>query len=230
MGLDLADPAAGLLVSEAADGVWILRLNRPQVRNALSTALRDAVSVALDVLVEAGDARAIVLTGEGEYFSSGFDVKEFAAAADDPCVNAGLWASSDRFHHTVMRCPVPLIAAVNGPALAGGFDLATLCDLRVAQPGVWFARPEIEWGVPVYEPLRELVGGAYARELCLTGRRVELDEALAIRLVNAVAPDAVAEALTLASAIAARPTAAVGRVKAKFVAATGLAARATLAL
>lgn len=226
----MTDRAAGLLTSEAAEGVWLLQLSRPKVRNALSTALRDAVSAALDVLVETGDARAIVLTGAGEYFSAGFDLKEFAAAAEDPRVNAELWASSDRFHHTVLRCPVPIVAALNGPALGGGFDLATLCDLRVAQPGVWFARPEIEWGVPLYEPLRELIGGAYARELCLTGRRVELEEAVAVRLVNAVASDALAEAVTLASAIAARPGAAVRRVKAKFVAATGLAARPTLAL
>jgi enoyl-CoA hydratase/carnithine racemase len=232
MEIELSDNAAGLVVTQPAAGVWLLELNRPKVRNALSTALRNAVSNAIDVLVAGDDVRCIVVTGAGEFFCAGFDLKEFGAAWDDPRAGADLWASSDRFHHTVLRCPIPTIAALNGPALAGGFDLATLCDLRVAQPGVWFARPEVEWAVPLYEPLRDLVGGAFARELCLTGRRVELEEAVRIGLVNSIAPEgaAVAAALTLAGSIAARPSDAVRGVKGKFISALGLAARPTLAL
>jgi enoyl-CoA hydratase len=219
-------------VTDHGGGVWIITLQRPEARNALSIALRDEVSEAVDVLAARDDAGAIVITGSGTTFCAGFDLTEFGPAATDPALHARLWASSDRFHHALLRCAVPLVAALNGPALAGGFDLATMCDLRVAQPGVWFARPEVEFASPLYALVRDLVGGAMARELCLTGRRVELDEALRIGLVNRVAEDggALAGAIELAAQIAARPRDTVRATKAKFVAAAGIAARPTLAL
>jgi enoyl-CoA hydratase/carnithine racemase len=219
-----------LLITERDNGVVVLQLNRPTARNALSISLRDQISDGIDLLVARADVRALVITGVGQTFCSGFDLKEFTAAANDPGLTARLWASSDRFHHTVLRCAVPVICALNGPALAGGFDLATLCDLRVAQDGVWFARPEIDWALPLYLPLRDLVGGAIARELCFTNRRVELEEALRIGLVTSVAEDALTEALELADQIAARPPEAVRATKAKIVAAAGISARPTLAL
>lgn len=221
-----------LAVTTPTDGVAVLRLNRPEARNALSIALRDAVSDAVERLALDPDVRCVVLTGTGSTFSAGFDLAEFGPAADDPAEHVRLWASSDRFHHAVGRCPVPTIAALNGPALAGGFDLAVLCDLRIAQPGVWFARPEVGFAVPLYEPLRDLIGGAPARELCLTSRRVELDEATRIGLVNQVAPagGALDVALGLAEEIATRPPATVRAVKAKFTGAAGFLARPTLDL
>jgi enoyl-CoA hydratase len=221
-----------LLTEDRGDGVWLVRLNRPKAANALSIELRDALSEAIEVLGAREDVDALVLTGAGRTFCGGFDLSEFGPAAEDPALHARLWASSDRMHHAVLRCPAPVVCALNGPALAGGFDLATLCDLRVAQPGVWFARPEVEFAVPLFGPLRELVGGALARELCFTARRVEVDEALRIGLVTRVAGDegAVELALELARAIAARPRADVRALKAKVVATTALAARPTLAL
>jgi len=213
-------------------GVWLLRMNRAEVRNALSIELRDELSGAVEVIGARDDVGAIVLSGAGTTFSAGFDLAEFDQANADPELDARLWASSDRFHHSIMRCRVPMICALNGPALAGGFDLATLCDLRVAQPGVWFARPEVDFGVPLFEPLRELVGGALARELCLSSRRVELDEAVRIGLVNRVAPPggSLDESLRLATEIASRPHHVLRATKSKFVSATGLAARPTLTL
>ena len=224
--------SAVLDVTSGDDGVVVLRLDRPQARNALSVALRDELSEAIDVVSADPATRVLVLTGAGDTFCAGFDLKEFGPAADDPVAHARLWASSDRFHHTVARCPVPLICALNGPALAGGFDLATLCDVRIAQPGVWFARPEVGFAVPLFEPLRELVGGALARELCLTTRRVELDEAVRIGLVNRVAEEggALDAALGLAAEIASRPPEVVRALKAKIVASSPFVARPTLAL
>ena len=73
----------------------------------------------------------------------------------------------------MLRFPLPTVAAVNGPALAGGFDLAVLCDLRVAATTARFAHPERTFGDVVYGPLHDLVGGAVARELCFTGRVVD---------------------------------------------------------
>jgi enoyl-CoA hydratase len=166
------------------DGVASLTLNRAEKKNALSIALRDEMSEALDALAGNDAVKTVVITGAGDVFSSGFDLREF----QQPEVSDQLWASSDRFHATVLQFPLPLVAAVNGPAIAGGFDLAVMCDLRVAADTARFAHPEIEFGDVVYGPLHDLVGGAVARELCFTGRVVEAHEAEALRLVSSVVP------------------------------------------
>lgn len=170
-----------------AGGVATITLARPEKKNALSIALRDEVSDAVESLAADTGVKAIVVTGAGNVFSAGFDLKEFRELGD-PAHAKRLWHSSDRFHHTVLTCPLPTIAAVNGPALAGGFDLAILCDLRIAATTASFAHPEIAFGDVVYGPLHELVGGAIARELALTGRTVGAAEALTLRLVSAVVP------------------------------------------
>jgi enoyl-CoA hydratase len=126
------------------------------------------------------------VTGAGDFFSAGFDLSEFRAAADDAALAERLWQSSDRFHQALLRFPLPLIAAVNGPALAGGFDLAVCCDLRIAAEGARFAHPEFAFGDVVYAPLHDAVGGALAREICLTGRELAAREALARGLVSEV--------------------------------------------
>jgi len=170
-------------------GVATIVLSRPEKKNALSIALRDEVSDAIDALVRDDAVKVLVITGAGNVFSAGFDLKEFRELAD-PAHAKRLWDSSDRFHATLLRCPLPTIAAVNGPALAGGFDLAVLCDLRIVSTTAVFAHPEVTFGDVVYGPLHDLVGGAVARELVLTGRSVDAAEALALHLVSAVvAPD-----------------------------------------
>ena len=120
------------LLSKRSAEYAVLTLNRPNQRNALSVTVRDAVSEALDDLGNDPSIKAVVVTGAGAVFSAGFDLKEFDRAGADPMFAENLWASSDRFHRAVLSFPLPLIAAVNGPAIAGGFDLAVMCDLRVA--------------------------------------------------------------------------------------------------
>jgi enoyl-CoA hydratase/carnithine racemase len=214
----------GELVStfRPADGVAVVTMHRAAKKNALSIALRDALSDALDDLAADEGTRCVVLTGEGNVFSAGFDLTEFAES--DPEHQRRLWASSDRFHQSVLRFPLPLIAAVNGPALAGGFDLAVMCDLRVVAASARFAHVEYAWTEVVYRPLRELVGGSLARELTLTGRDVEADEALRIGLANAVAPDAelIECSVEMARAVAAMPRQIALKAKAKIVAAAGI--------
>jgi enoyl-CoA hydratase len=207
------------LVDGPVDGIATLTLNRPAKRNALSITLRDAVSDALDRLASDDGVRYVVITGAGEVFSAGFDLGEFTSA--DPDV---LWASSDRFHHAVLRFPLPTVAAVNGPALAGGFDLAVLCDIRVASDRAHFAHPEQRFGDVVYAPLHDLVGGAVARELCFTGRAVAADEARSIGLVHEVVPHAeLASAVArTATEIAAAPREFLLRTKAKAIARAGI--------
>jgi enoyl-CoA hydratase/carnithine racemase len=180
-----------VLVSVPEAGVATVTLNRPEKRNALSIEVRDLVSDALDSLAADDNVKCVVLTGAGDVFCAGFDLSEFRV--EDPEFQNGLWTSSDRFHHTVLCFPLPIVASINGPALAGGFDLAVLCDMRIASSTARFAHPEQAWSQVVYGPLEALVGGAVARDLCFTGRTIEADEALRLGVVSRVVdPDALA--------------------------------------
>jgi enoyl-CoA hydratase/carnithine racemase len=206
----------------------VFTLNRPEKRNALSVALRDAISVALDDLAGDEQMKCVVLTGSGSVFCAGFDLTEFTRAAGDDAFGRELWASSDRYHDTVLRFPLPTIAAVNGPALAGGFDLAILCDLRIASSTARFAHPERTFGDVVYGPLHDVVGGAVARELTIGGRELDAREALAVHLVGeVVAPDALAAATDAAVArVCAAPRDMLMRTKAKALRRAGFGAEA----
>jgi len=175
------------MVDAPVGGVARITLHRPDRRNALSIAVRDAVSDALDTFAADDEVKVVVVTGSGSTFSSGFDLREFEQAADQE-FSQRLWASSDRFHRRCIEFPLPMVAAVNGPAIAGGFDLAVMCDIRVAADTARFAHPEITFGDVVYGPLHDAIGGARARELCFTGRVVGAAEALAMGLVSSVVP------------------------------------------
>ena len=205
-----------LLVERRGDHAW-LTLNRPDKRNALSVELRDAISDALDVLAQDENMKCVVITGAGSVFSAGFDLKEFDRAAGDDDFSRELWASSDRYHDTVLRFSLPTIAAINGAALAGGFDLAILCDLRVAANTARFAHPERTFGDVVYGPLHDLVGGAVARDLTIGGRELDAHEALTVHLVNdVVAPEElIAATEAVVARVCAAPRAVLMRTKAK---------------
>jgi enoyl-CoA hydratase/carnithine racemase len=225
----VSDRPGLVVVAPPVDGVAQVTLNRPEKKNALSIALREEMSDALDALAGDESVKVVVVTGAGDVFCAGFDLREF----EQPELSDELWTSSDRFHATVLRFPLPTVAAVNGPALAGGFDLAVMCDLRVASETARFAHPEITFGDVVYGPLHDLVGGAVARELCFTGRVVEADEAKSLGLVSRVVPrDELEHAVgELTSQIVRAPRDVLVRTKAKALrrAATG-AGGATLDL
>ncbi|MGZ6927633.1 MAG: enoyl-CoA hydratase/isomerase family protein [Acidimicrobiia bacterium] len=211
---------------ERAGPVADLVLDRPDKKNALSIALRDEVTGVLGRLADDPELKVVTITGAGTTFSAGFDLGEFADGS--PEHQARLWESSDRFHHAVLRFPLPTIAAVNGAALAGGFDLACMADLRVATPEARFGHPEHEWAPVLYRLLHDLVGGAAARDLVLTGRSVDAAEALRIGLVAAVVePDELAAAVRArAEQIAVAPREALVATKAKIVDALGIPADA----
>ena len=208
---------SGVLSVERSGAVATLTLDRAERKNALSIELRDAISDTLDALVTDEGISCVVFTGRGDVFSAGFDLREFERAAGDEAFAQGLWASSDRYHRAVLEFPLPTVAAVNGPAIGGGMDLAVMCDLRVGAHEAWFAHPEYTFGDVVYGPLHDLIGGAMARELCMTGRRVDADEALAIRLVNQVVARAELPAATaaLTDRICAAPRQFLARTKGK---------------
>jgi len=209
------------------EGVAVLRLDRADKRNALSIELRDDMSDALDRLADDEAVRALLVTGSGDTFSAGFDLDEFADAG----IADRLWASSDRWHARVLTFPLPVVAAVNGPALGGGFDLAVMCDLRLAAPTARFAHPEHRFSQVVYGPLHDLVGGAVARDLALTGRSVNAAEAATLGLVSRVVPAGlVKEATAVAREIATAPRDVLVTMKAKISRRAGVTPGATLDL
>jgi enoyl-CoA hydratase len=208
---------------ERTDAAAVVTLDRPAKKNALSIALRDEITDTLARLATDESVKVVVFTGAGDTFCAGFDLSEFPRALEDDAYAQALWGSSDRYHDAVMRFPVPTIAAVNGAALAGGFDLAVMCDLRIAATTARFAHPEYTFGDVVYGPLHDLVGGAVTRELCFTGRVVPADEALALRLVNAVVePVALMDAtMAMVERIGRAPREFLARTKGKALARAG---------
>jgi enoyl-CoA hydratase len=182
----------------------MLRLNRPAKRNALSAALRSQLVDALGDAAADDQIGAVLLTAAGDTFCAGFDLAELASAPDPERV----FADARDYHHRVHTFPKPLVAAVGGPALAGGFDLALLCDIRIASPDATFGQPQVRRGIPAsYELMAHVLGVAPARELCLTGRTITATEAHQLHLVTEVTTAAELEdrAATVARELAANP-------------------------
>ncbi|HEU4403248.1 MAG TPA: enoyl-CoA hydratase/isomerase family protein, partial [Candidatus Polarisedimenticolia bacterium] len=155
---------------EFADGIAVVTLNRPEVRNALDLATIDDLHWALDILASFERTRALILSGAGGVFASGADIRELRARGAAEAlrgINSTLFMQVERF-------PVPTIAAVNGYALGGGCELALACDLRVAGETSRFGQPEVGLGIiPAAGAafrLPRLVGMGRAREMILTGR------------------------------------------------------------
>ena len=219
------------VAGEGDRAIAVLTLQRADRRNALSIALRDEMNDALDELAADEALRAVVVTGAGSVFSAGFDLDEFGRLGE-PEFAAGLWASSDRWHRTVLEFPLPVVAAVNGAAYGGGFDLAVMCDLRIASPSARFAHPEHAFSQVVYAPLHDLVGGAVARDLALTGRVVDAEEAKTLGLVTRVVPEdeLLDDAVAVAREIARAPRAVLLRMKEKISLRAGIRVGATLDL
>jgi enoyl-CoA hydratase len=221
-----------LQIERPDGGVATVTLDRADKKNALSVELRDRISDALDELAADDALKVVVLTGAGNVFSAGFDLKEFERGIEDPAFGEELWASSDRYHRTVFEFPLPIVAAVNGSAIAGGFDLAVMCDIRIAADTATFSHPEVTFGDVVYSPLHDLVGGSVARDLCFTGRKIDSAEALALRLVSRVVPvaDLPAAAAETAAQIARVPREILLRTKAKVLRRAAITVEGTLAL
>src|SRR5919106_156760 len=189
---------AGLLSLERQEDVAIVTLQRPEKRNALSIDLRVEIAEAFGALGEDDGVGAIVLTGAGPAFCSGMDVTQFGG---DRANRERLIETSIACFRAVGNCPKPVVAAVNGPALAGGFALAMLSDLRLAAESASFGFPELPRGIPPsYAAVRAALPPTIATELVLTGRLLDSAGALRLGLVSAVHPDdeLMARALELA--------------------------------
>jgi enoyl-CoA hydratase/carnithine racemase len=184
-------------------------LNRPEKRNARSIALRFALAEALDAAAADDGVHAILLTGAGSAFCAGMDVTQFGGDRDH---KERLVDSTARAFGALARCPKPTVAYLNGPAVAGGFALALLCDVRIADLSARVGFPEIGRHLPPsYAAARAALPEPVARELCLTGRVISAEEARERGAVSAIADHGAA--LALARQIAAAPPAATREVK-----------------
>jgi enoyl-CoA hydratase len=204
---------AGLLSLERRDEVAVVTLQRPEKRNALSIDLRIELSEAFGSLGGDEGVGAIVLTGAGTAFCSGMDVTQFGG---DRAHRERLVETSLACFGAIGNCPRPTLAAVNGPALAGGFALALLCDLRIAAESATFGFPELPRGIPPsYASARAALPVAIAAELALTGRILDSSVALELGVVSAVYhdDDLVSRTIELADGIASAPREAIGETK-----------------
>lgn len=203
---------AGLLSIERHDEVALVRLRRPEKRNALSIDLRLELADAFGHLSEDEGVGCIVLTGTGAAFCSGMDTSQFGGDLEH---RRQLVETSTVAFESVGNCRRPIVAAVNGPAIAGGFALALLCDLRIGAPSATFGYPELPRGIPPsYAAARAVLPATVAQELCLTGRIVKAEEAQKLGIVREVVRgDVVARGLELAQRIAGLPRKAVLETK-----------------
>jgi enoyl-CoA hydratase/carnithine racemase len=203
---------AGLLSIERKKDVAVVTLQRPEKRNALSIELRLELADAFKGLSGDEDVGCIVLTGAGSAFCSGMDTTQFGGDLDH---RTRLVETSTLAFEAVGNCRRPIVAAVNGPALAGGFALALLCDLRIASQTAIFGYPELPRGIPPsYAAARAVLPATVAQELCLTGRMVKAEEAQRLGIVREVARgDVVVRGVELAQRIAGLPRKAVLETK-----------------
>jgi enoyl-CoA hydratase len=175
------------VIVEKKKGYAILKLNRPHEMNALCKEMRLEFNAALIDLETDKEVNAIIITG-GEYvFSAGMDIKEMSALADSEVED--YFESMKRYLKKIYSYPKPVIAAVGGIALGGGFNIATVCDLIVASESAIFCHPELKFGInPLFYPLSQITGITKAKEIVMLGEPIGANEALKIGLVNKVCP------------------------------------------
>lgn len=209
-----------VLLTERDGAVAVITLNRPETKNALSPELTKALGAALAAAAEDTSARAVVLTGAGGAFCSGADLK--AAMTEVGQGAGGIEQALETYHRmirAIVAAPKPVIAAVDGPAVGFGCDLALACDLRVVSSNAYFQEKFVKIGLMPDGGgtfwLPRLVGLARAMELMLLGEPVRAERALEIGLVNRVVPAGQLreEAMRLATTLAKGPPLAFAEMK-----------------
>jgi enoyl-CoA hydratase/carnithine racemase len=184
---------ATLKFAVGEDRVGIITMSRPEARNAMNTAMMQELrDLFAGFYVDPGVAACLVLTGEGQGFCSGADLKERKGMTDE------VWrrqhAVVEQMMRAIMDCPVPVIAAVNGAAYAGGMEIALGCDFVYAAQSARFALTEVTLGIMPgaagTQNLPRAVGVRRAKEIVLTGQPFTAEQALSWGMVNKVCPDA----------------------------------------
>jgi enoyl-CoA hydratase/carnithine racemase len=197
------------LILTKEEGLAIISINRPKVYNALNSELQVELEQILMFLEQDSQTRVLIITGNSKAFAAGADVKELAEANPiEACDNFSL---AHRVFDRLEAFPCPTIAAVNGPALGGGCELALACDFRIAGEKAFFGLPEVTLGIIPgaggTQRLARLIGSSRAKEMIFLGKPVKAPQALAIGLVNQVVPDeeVLNEAKKMAAELMERP-------------------------
>ncbi len=175
------------VIFEKTGGVALITLNRPERRNALNQDLLANLYACLDEVASGGDIRAAVITGAGTAFCSGLDLK--AIATDNLMDPRG---DGRGLMEVLAACAKPIIGAVNGPAMTGGFEIALNCDFLIASENASFADTHVKMGIHpgwgMSQLLQEAVGQRMAKQMSLTCQFISAEEALRAGLVNEVVP------------------------------------------
>jgi enoyl-CoA hydratase len=182
----MADP---VLLVDRSEGILTLTLNRPQALNALSRELRGALVATFRGLADDRETGVVILTGAGRAFSAGLDLKELGGETSTAATIGDAVTSGDLIE-TIAVCDRPIIGAVNGVAVTGGFELALACDVLVASTEARFADTHARVGIMpgwgLSQKLSRMIGTSRAKELSLTGNYCSAEQACAWGLVNRV--------------------------------------------
>ncbi|HYN25296.1 MAG TPA: enoyl-CoA hydratase/isomerase family protein [Pyrinomonadaceae bacterium] len=195
-----------MLIVERRNSVLLITLNRPEKRNSLHPDLIRELAQALTQTETDETLNAVVITGAGTSFCAGLDLIHLLSL--DAENKFAYVQTAFALFHRLYTLPQPVIAAINGPAMAGGFDLAAFCDFRLCAPEAKFAQTEILLGLTqIMYPLYKVIGMGRAKELALTGEAISAEEAYRIGLVNRIYPseELLEQALKLAETLAKRP-------------------------
>lgn len=204
----------GLVLSDRKGAVLSLTLNRPDKSNSLHPDLVKQLSDALEEARRDGALSVVVITGAGRSFCAGLDLELLIRWTTEE--KLAYLDTVTKIFRLIWMLPQPVIAAVNGAAIAGGFDLAAFCDIRLAAREAIFRQAEIDIGLTqIIHPLYKSIGLARAKELAMTGRNVTAEEAHRIGLVNHVYPgeELMARAQELAELLASKPRSALLETK-----------------
>lgn len=176
------------LLLDVADKVATVTINRPDKGNALAPGVLEEIIDVFADLGERKDVNVIVLTGGERYFSAGFDLNEIRKL--EKVSNEAYTALFHRAYRAILFCPQPVIAAVGGAAIAGGFDLTMMCDVRYASSRAKFGQREVVLALtPILDPLWRIIGLGRAKEVALTGRIYDAQEAERMGYVSRVYPE-----------------------------------------
>jgi|SRR5450830_437500 len=187
------------LLLDVADQVATVTLHRPDKGNALSPDVLEEVSTMFTALGQRQDVHVIVFTGGEKYFSAGFDLNEIRKL--EKVSNEAYTALFHRAYRAILFCELPVICAVGGAAIAGGFDLSMMCDIRYCSTRAKFGQREVVLSLtPIMDPLWRIIGMGRAKEVALTGRIYGAEEAERMGYVSKVFPEG--ELLTSVAQIA----------------------------
>ncbi|NPV70181.1 MAG: enoyl-CoA hydratase/isomerase family protein [Firmicutes bacterium] len=179
------------VIVEVEEPIAIIKLNRPHVLNAMTDAMMEMLLKKVQEVKADDRARVVIITGMGRGFCAGSDIEELATYSPDAARHHA--AMGAEINAVIETMPKPVIAAINGPAVGGGFEMALACDIRIAARSARVGLPEVTLGSITGAGgsfrITRVVGSGVAKELLFTGRLVDAEEAYRLTLVNRVVDD-----------------------------------------